>query len=146
MKNLLTVVCVLVTGFTTTNAQTSAETKMTIENNSKAMENAIKNGDIDEFASYYTQDAMLKLSGKASVEGRDAIKNANLSMTDQGMELRIQSQEIYSMDGYATDLGTYEIYTPDGQKVDEGNYATIWKKVDGKWLIYRDLVSSANGG
>ena len=144
MKNILRIFAFLLLSIQGIFAQTSSEIKMTIDTNSKAMQEAIKNGDLQTFADYYAEDAMLKISGHPEITGRDAIMKSHKELTDQKMEMNIESQEMYSGDGYVTELGKYQILSPDGQMVDDGTYMTLWKKIDGKWLIYRDVVSSSN--
>lgn len=39
--------------------------------------------------------------------------------------------------------GTFELLNEEGQIVDTGTYATIWKKINGKWKLHRDVVSSS---
>ena len=39
------------------------------------------------------------------------------------------------------EMGRYELMA-GGNKVDEGKYLVEWKKVDGRWLLHRDMPST----
>ena len=66
-------------------------------------------------------------------------------MAEQNMNLVINTEEVLDFGDYAHEIGNYEIHTKDGQKVDRGKFSTLWKKVDGEWKIFRDVISSSPG-
>ncbi|APG59944.1 hypothetical protein LPB144_05750 [Christiangramia salexigens] len=123
----------------------SADVKSQIEKNSKQMQKHMEAGNLAEFGSYFAEDAMLKLSGFAPMSGREAITAAHKPMTEQGMKLVINTEEVMDFGDYAYEIGNYEMHNKEGMKVDHGHYSTLWKKADGEWKIYRDMVSSSAG-
>ena len=44
-------------------------------------------------------------------------------------------------DQFAIESGVYELMAGEN-KVDEGKYLAEWRKVDGKWLLHRDMPST----
>jgi ketosteroid isomerase-like protein len=42
---------------------------------------------------------------------------------------------------YAHRQGSFTAKGPDGQVVVTGKFIELWKKIDGKWLIHRDMWS-----
>ena len=142
MKRFLSVLMFLLFLNSGLHAQNSSVERK-IEENGKMMVEAIAEGDAEAFGAYFAEDARLNLSGKPALEGRMAIIEAHKAMTENGMKLMIDPEDIYVGGDYATEYGTFEIHSPDGQKVDYGFYSTLWTKAEGDWKIIRDVVSSS---
>jgi hypothetical protein len=43
-----------------------------------------------------------------------------------------------------TEVGRYKLMTTDGAVADAGKYILIWHRVDGKWLLHRDIINTNN--
>ena len=125
------------------NAQTSTDVKTQIANNSEKMSKAMDSGDLESFGAFFAEDVMFKMSGQEPLSGRKAVTEAHKPMAEQQMKLLINTEEVLDFGDFAHEIGNYELHTSDGQKVDHGHYATLWKKIDGKWKVYRDMVSSS---
>lgn len=123
----------------------SANVEDVIHENTRMMVQALNEGDHESFSSFFAEDATMKLTGTEPFSGREAIAEAHKPMTENGMQLEIESDEIFYSEDYATETGSYKIFTADGQEVDYGNYMTLWKNTDGTWQIYRDVISSSSG-
>lgn len=144
MKTILSSFIVFLLVVNTVNAQEdSGKVKQAIMDNCKKMEQAMDQSNYEEFGSYFTKDAMMKLTGEEPLMGRDAIVNMHKPMAEQKMKLDINTEEVYTYGDYATEIGSYKIMTADGQQVDKGYYSTLWKKSDGEWKIFRDMISSS---
>lgn len=142
MKKLYLLFVFLIFSFST-NAQDSGEAKSAIKKNSEIMHESMEKGDYEKFGSFFAEDVMFKMSGQQPISGRAAVTEAHKPMAEQEMSLVINTEEIEDFGDFAHEIGNYEIHTKDGQKVDHGHYATLWKKIDGEWKIYRDVISSS---
>lgn len=149
MKNVfsLTLLIYLISfsGQSQTAPAPTANVEDVIHEKTRMMVKALNNGDQESFASAFAEDATLKLTGTEPFAGRKAIAEAHKPMTEDGMQLEIESDEIFYNEDYATETGSYKIFTADGQEVDYGNFMTLWKNTNGTWQIYRDVISSSSG-
>ena len=41
-----------------------------------------------------------------------------------------------------TETGTYEMFVDKNVSVDKGKFIVLWKQVDGKWKMHRDIWNS----
>ena len=121
----------------------SGDARAEIVKTAEMMQQAMQEGDFNEFGSYFTEDVMFKMSGQQPLSGRAAVTEAHKPMAEQKMKLVIKTEEVQDFGEYAHEIGNYEIHTKDGQMVDAGHYSTLWKKVNGEWKIYRDVISSS---
>lgn len=143
MKRVFMLLCAVLLFSLTTTAQNPSDAKDQIEENSKLMHKAMKDGDFEKFGSFFAEDVMFKMSGQQPLSGRAAVTAAHIPMAEQQMELIINTEEVRDFGDFAHEIGNYEVHTKDGQKVDHGHYSTLWKKVDGEWKIYRDVISTS---
>jgi ketosteroid isomerase-like protein len=58
-----------------------------------------------------------------------------------GLMFELNTVEVIGNEELLVEEGTYDIIAAD-KKVDTGKYIAIWKKIDGKWKMYRDCPSS----
>ncbi|GAA4319876.1 hypothetical protein GCM10023115_46590 [Pontixanthobacter gangjinensis] len=142
MKRLFVLFAIILFSFSSY-AQDSGDAKSAIKENSEIMHEAMKNGDYEKFSSFFAEDVMFKMSGHQPISGRAAVTEAHKPMAQQEMQLVINTEEVQDFGDYAHEIGNYEIHTKDGQKVDHGHYSTLWKKIDGEWKIYRDVISTS---
>lgn len=142
MKNSICFILLLILSFGV-NAQNSSELKEKIETNSAKMQEAMAAGDMEKFGNFFAEDVMFKMSGQQPLSGRAAVASAHKPMAAGGLKLMVNTEEVMDFGDYAHEIGNYEIHTPDGKKVDHGHYSTLWKKIDGEWKIYRDVISSS---
>ena len=142
MKRLFVLLVIILFSFNA-QSQDSGGAKSAIEKNSELMHDSMKKGDFEKFGSFFAEDVMFKMSGQQPLSGRAAVVQAHKPMAEQQMELIINTEEVQDFGDYAHEIGNYEIHTKDGQKVDYGHYSTLWKKIDGEWKIYRDLISTS---
>ncbi|MBZ9730332.1 nuclear transport factor 2 family protein [Salegentibacter sp. JZCK2] len=121
----------------------SANVEDVIHERTQMMVQKINDGDHKSFASFFAEDATMKLTGTEAFTGREAIAEAHRPMTENGMQIEIESDEIFYNEDFVTETGSYKIFTADGEQVDYGDFMTLWKNIDGNWQIYRDVISSS---
>lgn len=127
-----------------TNSSDSSESfKKAIQEKFQKMGQAMANANPELLATYFTVDAMMKFPGLEPIRGREAIAKHHEMMIEQGISIRPRTTEVerYGNTGY--EIGTYQMFNEEGQEIDSGTYSSIWKKVDGEWKIYKDVVSSS---
>jgi uncharacterized protein (TIGR02246 family) len=104
---------------------------------------AVKDRDAAAIAALYTEEAMLLPPNAGFVKGKEAIQGMWQSMADMGIEMVFKTVEVEGWDDTAIEMSTYEIKGPDGTVLDNGKYIVIWKYVEGKWLLHRDIFNSS---
>ena len=99
-------------------------------------------GDGEALGALYAKDAMLLPPNMAPVTGREAISAFWNAATEAGGTTELTVMEVHSMGDTAVELGMYSGTDADGNHADHGHYTVIWKKMDGKWMMYRDMWNS----
>lgn len=140
-KSFMLLIFSLLIGATGFAQESTLNAKEVVKENSRIMETAMKEGDFETFGSYFTEDAMFKISNHDLLNGRAAITEAHKQM--KGIKLSLNTEEVLDFGEYIYEIGSYELHTPEGENMDHGYYSTLWKKIDGKWKIYRDVISSS---
>ena len=94
-------------------------------------------------AALYTEDAQLLPPDMEIVSGRAAIQEFVAKTNPPGgPEFEIATIETRVFGDYAHRQGSFTVKGPDGTPIETGKFIELWKKVDGKWLIHRDMWSS----
>ncbi|WP_324720070.1 nuclear transport factor 2 family protein [Salinimicrobium sp. HB62] len=127
----------------TSNSDTSDDLKKAIQQNLQEMGQAMSSGNPKLLATHFTEDAMMKFPGLDPIQGREAIAKHHEMMIEQGISVRPRTNEVERLGNTGYEIGTYELLNKEDQIIDSGTYSSIWKKVDGEWKIYRDVVSSS---
>jgi uncharacterized protein (TIGR02246 family) len=99
-------------------------------------------GDGAAVAALYTKDAALLPPNSAPVQGGEAITAFWSTAVGQGATTKLTSKEVYAMGDMAVEVGTYSGTNADGSHQDHGHFTVVYKKVDGKWMMYRDMWNS----
>lgn len=94
-------------------------------------------------AALYTEDAQLLPPDMAIVNGRAAIQEY-IARTNPpgGPAFEIATVETLVFGNYAHRQGSFRVKGPGGEALETGKFIELWKKVDGHWLIYRDMWSA----
>ena len=58
------------------------------------------------------------------------------------MELKTERVHVVT-DGSVVEIGRYRFGVSPQQIVDHGSYSVAWRRIDGQWLIDRDVIVSA---
>jgi ketosteroid isomerase-like protein len=51
----------------------------------------------------------------------------------------LTTSEVEAEGSLAYEVGTYALKTKDGKVADRGKYRVVWKRVNGQWLLHRDI-------
>ena len=126
-----------------------AAAKMVDERNA-LLTRAIAEGDADAVAAMYTEHTIVLPPvppGEGSTWlGREVVRSNWQSNFDAGglrwVDLRTEDVHVVT-DGLVQETGRYRVGMTPGAVADTGSYAVTWKRVDGAWLIDRNVIVSA---
>ena len=93
-------------------------------------------------AAIYAEDGALMPPNSDTVIGRAAIEAFWADFQASGISGEIKDTEVYAHGDVGYKIGTYTVTDPGGATIDEGKYVEIWRHVDGKWQMYRDIWNS----
>lgn len=103
-------------------------------------------GDADGLANLYSDDGVVMPPGVPALVGHEAIRNFiatdSAAAKAAGMTMNIASSDMGVTPDLAWDRGTFTVTDASGATVDSGNYVSVIKKVDGKWMLFRDIWNS----
>jgi ketosteroid isomerase-like protein len=120
-----------------------AAVRAAIEAGNKKFANGAAKGDSSLIATAYTSDAEAFPPNSDVVRGRPAIEKLWKSVLDSGINaIELVTTEVASQGNLAYEVGTYVMKMKDGKVADRGKYCVVWKKVNGQWLLHRDIWST----
>ncbi|MFZ2506962.1 MAG: nuclear transport factor 2 family protein [Steroidobacteraceae bacterium] len=91
-------------------------------------------------AALYTADAQLLPPDMEIISGRAAIQEFVARTNPPGSApLEMATTETLVFGDFAHRQGSFAIKGPDGAAPETGKFIELLKKVDGRWLIYRDI-------
>jgi uncharacterized protein (TIGR02246 family) len=146
MRALKTVLfCALLALPVSASAQESMDADAAIRAGSQAWAAAWNAGDAKGLAALYTEDAMVMAPGGEPVQGRAAIMEHYQAEIDAaaGAQNKTMTTEIMVSGDWAVERGGFVTDAASGSHLDHGPFIAVWKKVDGKWLIHRDIWNSS---
>lgn len=111
------------------------------EGDARGWADAFNRGDAAAVASIYAEDATLLAPNRSELSGRDAIHQEVDQNIKSDLKVEFDFTETESEGDTGYKVGTYEL-TVDGKVVDQGKLIEVWKRVDGEWLIQRDIYNS----
>ena len=97
-------------------------------------------------AAVYAEDAMILPPGNQAIQGREAIQAYWQAALDEaeGVTSTIETKEVHVVgDAAAIEVGSYTDTNADGSHRDHGKYVAVWTKVDGTWMLARDIFNSS---
>ena len=103
--------------------------------------------DLDKFMSFYTPDASIYPPGMPRVTGPAPIREAFTKMMSApgfSLEFAPASADVAASGDLAYTTGTYQMSMSGGSE--KGKYVTVWKKVDGVWMVSEDIFNADGGG
>jgi ketosteroid isomerase-like protein len=122
--------------------QATLESNATFAANSPDWEKAFNEPDKKLGMSLYTDDAMLMPPNAPSMVGKKAIGEMFVGADAAGVSLSLNTTEGFSSGDLGYALGEYTFRAPDGSVADVGKYIEVHKRVNGKWLMHRDIYNS----
>ena len=94
-------------------------------------------------AALYTEDAQLLPPDQEIIDGRAAIQEFFARTNPPGSAaIEIATVETLVLGGYAHRQGSFRFMGSGNGSVAAGKFLELWKKVDGKWLIHREMWSA----
>lgn len=110
----------------------------------KVFVESFNSGDMAALAQCYTEDAKLFPPNSEIVQGREMIE----AYWGKGVEMGVKKVllEITSATGFgntAIEEGKATLYAEGDVIIDVGKYIVIWKKIDDKWFLNRDIWNSS---
>lgn len=98
--------------------------------------------DADAMAALTTEDMILLPPNAEPVRGRDAVREVwKQAVSTAKATASISTEETVIAGDIAYKLGSFTYTLPTGTVVGRGKFLEIWKRVDGKWKIHRDMFS-----
>lgn len=132
------------------NKATESKSEFDLANAKKEIEAANKNiaellakNDSVGFANSYTEDAKFMEHNLPALEGRAAIQSFWSKFMNAGAnKIKLSTLEVWGDNATITEEGLYELKSNEGATLGKGKYIVIWKSINGKWLIHRDISNS----
>ncbi|MCW8984546.1 MAG: DUF4440 domain-containing protein, partial [Thermoanaerobaculales bacterium] len=129
--------------FETQIADQHAADKSALEAGAAAWMEAFSTKDIEAITAFYAEDAVLLPPNTPAIFGRDAISATIQEMFAAGLAIQLEDLEIKVAGNLGYKAGRYRSTAEDGSLVDRGKYIEIWSKIDGKWVLHRDIWNSS---
>jgi uncharacterized protein (TIGR02246 family) len=105
---------------------------------------AFGRGDVAGLAAMYTRDGQILPPNGEVVVGCEAIERFWQSLVDMGVKkAKLDIREVEDHGDTAIEVSRYTLFGEGGQMIDRGKYIIIWKLVDGRWLLARDIFNSS---
>ncbi len=99
--------------------------------------------DIDAMTALYAEDSVLLPPNAPAIFGRDAISATIQEMFAAGLSIELENLEVKVIGDLGYKAGRYRTTAKDGSLIDRGKYIEIWSKIDGNWVIHRDIWNSS---
>jgi uncharacterized protein (TIGR02246 family) len=136
------IVALVFTGLLAAQPAWSDEVRDAVEAGNAAFIAAFLRGDSTAVSQLYTVDAQVIAPGAPVANGRPAIAGFWQRSIDAGTkDVKLQTAEVESAGDLAYETGTVRLVAKDGT-TSEARYVVVWKRVDGKWLLHRDIWNS----
>jgi len=129
--------------FETQIADQHAADKSALEAGAAAWMEAFAAKDIEVMTAFYAEDAVLLPPDAPAIFGRDAISATMQEMFAAGLGIELEDLEIKVAGNLGYKAGRYRTRGEDGSLIDRGKYIEIWSKIDGNWVLHRDIWNSS---
>jgi uncharacterized protein (TIGR02246 family) len=113
------------------------------EANNEFME-AFNTGDMNAVAQHYTEDGKLFPANSEIIAGRQDIEAYWSGAPEIGFKkIKLETTIAEGFGNTAIEEGKYTLYTDGDVIIDAGKYIVTWEKVDGTWLIDREICTTS---
>lgn len=114
-----------------------------IEAANKKFAAAVDKQDAAAVAAAYSPDGNAFPPNAPIIKGRPAIQKMWQDVITSGItSIALATTEVESGGNIAYEAGTYELKAKDGKVADKGKYCVVWKKLNGQWMLHRDIWST----
>ena len=107
-----------------------------------AWQSAYDAGDAAALAAIYEEDSALMPPNSTPVTGRATIETFWGDFMASGGSVKITDSEAYAHGDVGYKVGTFTMTDSGGMVLDEGKYVELWRHVDGRWQMHRDIWNS----
>ncbi len=105
---------------------------------------AFNKGDAAGLAALYTAEGQLLPGNSDFVTGTQAIQEFWQGAMNMGIKsAKLETIEVEGMGKTAYEVGKYQLFAAGDQMLDQGKYIVIWKQVEGKWKLHRDIWNTS---
>ncbi len=94
-------------------------------------------------AAIYAEDGALLPPNSDTMSGRAAIEAYWAGFHASGISVEITDTEVHAHSDLGYTVGTFIATDASGVTLDEGKYVVIWRNIDGKWQMHRDIWNSS---
>lgn len=120
-----------------------SDAKSAIEADNTQFEEDVRKGDSVGLANHYHADAQFLLPNSEPI-GKANIAAAMGGMLRMGIkDVKLTTTDLTGNDDMLLETGTYEMFADKNTSIDKGKFLVAWKKEDGKWKIYRDIINTS---
>ena len=103
-----------------------------------------KSGDAAGMADLYTQEGQVLPPNNNFITGHQAIQAFWQSLMDMGIkEVQLEIVEVESYNDTAIEMSKFTLLDEQGQVLNKGKYIVIWKQIQGRWKLHRDIFNSS---
>ncbi len=114
-----------------------------IEETDKQLTDALARGDGAAMGLLYAEDAQLLPPNEPAVSGRKAIGEYWQGAISAGIKnMKLEIATVEGRDDLAYEQGAYTVSGADGKVLEVGKFIVVWKRINNRWMLYRDMWSS----
>lgn len=122
-----------------------ADIRQEIQTQLTKINEAISNGKNEELFSYYTEDCKMMAPGHEIASGKEGLTKlseafgklkSNIGKTETNVEEVFGNGEVITCRAEGTTCAK------DGSVLFQTRSVTVWKKIDGKWLVHNHIWNS----
>lgn len=116
------------------------QVRAALETASLSWTRAFNGRDLDAMAALATQDIVLLDPGGAAIGGREAVRKA-WELAPRGQVATTTKESVVAGD-VAWRIASFTYKLPNGAVVSRGQTLEIWKRVEGRWRLHRQMPAS----
>ena len=137
--------CVLLVGHGAAGAASDKDEALkAVKESNAALAVALAEGDARAIAAMYTEDARLLPPNARVVQGREAVEKFWKETVAAGVVgIELITVEVDVLGDTLVEQGRSRILGKAKSIIDEGKYLVVWKRIDGKWKLHRDIWNSS---
>ncbi len=117
--------------------------KAEIDKKNRKFMDLISQKDAAGLAQLYTNDGQFMGANMTTSKGKEAIQATFQNYLNSGIaKIELQNLAIWGDEDMLVTEDAWQIFVEDGTEVDRGKAIVVWKKEDGTWKMFRDIINS----